>query len=88
VQEEFHSCAGRPAPAGRLFSRSARAAENEATDSAVADADGTVVESCGRAGQVASAGQPAMVLPKTIRPEMCSTAEAQVYGGDGLRCAD
>jgi RND family efflux transporter MFP subunit len=76
----------------------ARVAENEATYSVlVADADGTVVETLGEPGQVVSAGQTvvrlaqagpreALVsLPETIRPEIGSVAEANVYGSNGRR---
>jgi RND family efflux transporter MFP subunit len=78
----------------------ARVAENEATYSGlVADADGTVVETLGEPGQVVSAGQTvvrlaqagpreALVsLPETIRPEIGSLAEANVYGSNGQRYA-
>ncbi|MBV9249476.1 MAG: efflux RND transporter periplasmic adaptor subunit [Acetobacteraceae bacterium] len=76
----------------------ARVAENEATYSVLlADADGTVVETLGEPGQVASAGQTVVrlaqagpreavvALPETIRPAIGSVAEASVYGGDGRR---
>jgi RND family efflux transporter MFP subunit len=78
----------------------ARVAENEATYSVlVADADGTVVETLGEPGQVVSAGQPVVrlaqagpreaivSLPETIRPEIGSVAEANVYGSNGARYA-
>jgi RND family efflux transporter MFP subunit len=76
----------------------ARVSENEATYSVlVADADGTVVETLGEPGQVASAGQTVVriakagpreavvALPETIRPAIGSVAEASVYGADGRR---
>src|SRR5215213_5937683 len=76
----------------------ARVAENEATYSVlVADADGTVVETLGEPGQVASAGQTVVrlaqagpreavvALPETIRPAIGSAAQASVYGGDERR---
>ena len=76
----------------------AQVAENEATYSVlVADADGTVIETLGEPGQVVSAGQAVIrlaqtgpreavvALPETIRPPIGSTAEAAVYGSDGLQ---
>jgi RND family efflux transporter MFP subunit len=76
----------------------ARVAENEATYAVLlADADGTVIETLGEPGQVASAGQPVVrvakagpreavvALPETIRPAIGSAAEASVYGGEGRR---
>src|SRR5215207_2938768 len=76
----------------------ARVAENEATYSVLlADADGTVIETLGEPGQVASAGQPVVrvakagpreavvALPETIRPAIGSAAEASMYGSDGRR---
>ena len=76
----------------------ARVAENEAAYAVLlADADGTVVETLGEAGQVVSAGQTVarvakagpreavVALPETIRPAIGSAAEASVYGGDGRR---
>lgn len=78
----------------------ARVAENESTYTVlVADADGTVVETPGEAGQVVAAGQPVVriaragpreavvTLPETIRPALGSTADASVYGGDERRHA-
>jgi RND family efflux transporter MFP subunit len=76
----------------------ARVAENEATYSVLAaDVDGTVVETLGEPGQVASAGQAVVriaeagpreavvALPETIRPAIGSVAEASMYGSDGRR---
>lgn len=76
----------------------ARVSENEAAYSVlVADADGTVMETLGEAGQVVSAGQTVVrlaqvgpreavvALPETIRPAIGSAAEASVYGSDGRR---
>jgi RND family efflux transporter MFP subunit len=73
-------------------------AENQATYSVlVADADGTVVQTLGEPGQVASAGQTVVrlaqagpreavvALPETIRPAIGSVAEASMYGSDGRR---
>ncbi|MER8753283.1 efflux RND transporter periplasmic adaptor subunit [Mesorhizobium sp. M1050] len=78
----------------------AKVAENEATYAVlVADADGTVVDTLGEPGQVASAGQAVVrvaqagpreavvALPETIRPAIGSVAEASVYGGDEQRHA-
>jgi RND family efflux transporter MFP subunit len=74
----------------------ARVAENEATYAIlVADADGTVIETLGEAGQVVTAGQTVVrlaqagpreavvALPESIRPTIGSVAEAQLYGSDG-----
>jgi RND family efflux transporter MFP subunit len=76
----------------------ARVAENDATYSVLAaDVDGTVVETLGEPGQVASAGQAVVriaeagpreavvALPETIRPAIGSVAEASMYGSDGRR---
>ncbi len=74
----------------------ARVAENEATYAVlVADADGTIVETFGEPGQVVLPGQTVarlahagpreavVALPETIRPEIGSPAEAQLYGEEG-----
>jgi RND family efflux transporter MFP subunit len=76
----------------------ASVAENQATYSVlVADADGTVIQTLGEAGQVVSAGQTVVrlaqsgpreavvALPETIRPAIGSVAEASLYGSDGRR---
>ena len=73
----------------------AKVAENEATYSTlVADADGTIIAALGEPGQVISAGQTVVqlahsgprealvALPETIRPQLGSSAEAEVYGSD------
>lgn len=62
----------------------------------VADGDGVVVETLAEPGQVVSAGQPVVrlahagqrealiQLPETLRPAIGSTAEASLYGKDGV----
>jgi RND family efflux transporter MFP subunit len=75
----------------------AEVAENAATYSTlIASADGTIVAALGEPGQVVAAGQTVIqlaqsgpreavvALPETIRPDLGSTAEARVYGSDGL----
>lgn len=76
----------------------ARVAENEAAYAVlVADADGTIVETLGEPGQVVVPGQTVVrlaqagpreavvALPETIRPEIGSTAEANLYGDEARR---
>jgi RND family efflux transporter MFP subunit len=75
----------------------AKVAENAATYTVLlADSDGTVVDTLGDPGQVVAAGQTVVQLaqsgpreavvwlPETLRPDIGSEAEANVYGGDGL----
>ncbi|WP_426129545.1 efflux RND transporter periplasmic adaptor subunit [Pararhizobium sp. PWRC1-1] len=75
----------------------AKVAENAATYTVLlADSDGTVVDTLGDSGQVVAAGQTVVQLaqsgpreavvwlPETLRPDIGSEAEANVYGGDGL----
>lgn len=75
----------------------AKVAENAATYSVLlADSDGTVVDTFGDPGQVVAAGQTVVQLaqsgprealvwlPETLRPDIGSEAEANVYGGGGL----
>jgi len=75
----------------------AEVAENAAIYTVLlADSDGTVVETLGDPGQVVAAGQTVIQLaqagpreavvwlPETIRPDIGSEAEANVYGDDGL----
>ncbi|MEZ2132244.1 MULTISPECIES: efflux RND transporter periplasmic adaptor subunit [unclassified Sinorhizobium] len=74
----------------------AKVAENEATYTVlVADTDGTIVATLGEPGQVVGAGQTVVQLaqagprealvwlPESLRPEIGSEAEANVYGSDG-----
>lgn len=75
----------------------AEVAQNAATYSTlVASADGTIVSVLGEPGQVVAAGQTVIqlaqagprealvALPETVRPELGSTADARIYGNDGL----
>jgi RND family efflux transporter MFP subunit len=75
----------------------AKVAENAATYTVLlADSDGTVVDTLGDPGQVVAAGQTVVQvaqagpreavvwLPETLRPEIGSEAEANVYGSNGL----
>ncbi|WP_455296986.1 efflux RND transporter periplasmic adaptor subunit [Brucella pituitosa] len=75
----------------------AKVAENEAAYTVLlADADGTIVQTLGDAGQVVAAGQTVVQLaqagpreavvwlPETLRPEIGSKGQASVYGGTGL----
>lgn len=76
----------------------ATVAENQANYTVLlADADGTVVNTLGEPGQVVTAGQTVVQLahagpreavvslPETVRPEIGSTASADVYGEGNLR---
>ena len=75
----------------------AKVAENAATYTVLlADSDGTVIETLGDPGQVVAAGQTVVQLaqagpreavvwlPETLRPDIGSEAEANVYGGGSL----
>lgn len=76
----------------------ATVAENQATYTVLlADADGTVVDTLGEPGQVVTAGQTVVQLahagpreavvslPETVRPEIGSTASADVYGDGNVK---
>ncbi|SES44818.1 RND family efflux transporter, MFP subunit [Rhizobium sp. NFR03] len=76
----------------------ATVAENQATYTVLlADADGTVVDTLGEPGQVVTAGQTVVQLahagpreavvslPETVRPEIGSTATADVYGDGNVK---